>query len=138
MNMQDAVASVFRNYATFSGRARRAEYWWFILFSIIVSTGLGILDAALFGYTVSTETGEGMASFDLQSVGVFAPIWSLATFLPSLAVAVRRLHDIGRSGWWLLLVLLPLIGAIILIVWFATRGTPATNAHGPDPIGAAA
>jgi uncharacterized membrane protein YhaH (DUF805 family) len=134
MNMQDAVASVFRNYATFSGRARRAEYWWFVLFSIIVSAILSVIDGALFGYSFTNETGPGSAAFAYSSPGVLPAIWSLATFLPALAVAVRRLHDTGRSGWWLLIFLVPLIGLILLLVWFAARGTPGTNAHGPDPI----
>lgn len=135
MGMQEAVRSVFSNYVTFSGRACRSEYWWFILFSVIVGILLSTLDGLLFGYTLTTETGEGMASFDLQTVGILAGIWSLVTFLPSLAVAVRRLHDTGRSAWWLLLFFLPLIGVIVLIVWFATRGTVGPNDHGPDPIG---
>ncbi len=136
MNMQDAVSSVFRNYATFPGRARRAEYWWFILFSIIVSAILGVIDGAVFGYSFTSATGEGSAAFAYASPGILPSIWSLATFLPSLAVAVRRLHDTGRSGWWLLLFLIPLIGFIVLLVWFASRGNPGTNAFGPDPIGA--
>jgi uncharacterized membrane protein YhaH (DUF805 family) len=135
MTVQDAVRSVFAKYATFEGRARRAEYWWFILFTIIVSAILGVIDGALFGYSVTTETGEGMAAFDVRSVGVLAPIWSLATLIPTLAVSARRLHDTGRSGWWLLIMLIPLIGAIVLIVWFASRGTPGTNQYGADPIG---
>ena len=136
MNMQAAVTSVFRNYATFSGRARRAEYWWFILFSLIVSAILSVLDGALFGYSFTSMTGDGSAAFEYASPGILGSIWSLATFIPGLAVAVRRLQDTGRSGWWLLIFLIPLVGLIVLLVWFASRGNPGTNAYGPDPIGA--
>jgi uncharacterized membrane protein YhaH (DUF805 family) len=136
MNMQDAVSSVFRNYATFSGRARRAEYWWFILFSIVVSAILSMIDGAVFGYSFTSATGEGSAAFAYSSPGILPSIWSLATLLPSLAVAARRLHDTGRSGWWLLIFLIPLVGVIVLLVWFASRGYPGTNAYGPDPVGA--
>ena len=136
MTMQDAVASVFRNYVTFSGRARRAEYWWFILFSFIVSVILSVIDGAVFGYSFTSSTGDGSAAFAYSSPGILSSIWSLATLLPSLAVAVRRLHDTGRSGWWLLIFLIPLVGLIVLLVWFASRGNPGTNAFGPDPIGA--
>jgi uncharacterized membrane protein YhaH (DUF805 family) len=136
MNMQAAVSSVFHNYATFSGRARRAEYWWFILFAFIVSVILSILDATLFGYSFTSTTGDGSAGFEYASPGILGSIWSLATFIPGLAVAVRRLHDTGRSGWWLLLFLIPLIGFIVLVVWFASRGNTGTNAFGPDPVGA--
>lgn len=135
MGMQEAVSSVFHNYATFSGRARRAEYWWWVLFTIIVGGLLSLLDGMLFGYTTTTATGPGSYAFDVQTLGVLAPLWSLASFIPGWAVAVRRLHDTGRSGWWLLLFLIPLVGAIILLVWFATRGEPRSNAYGPDPIG---
>lgn len=134
MGMQEAVRSVFQNYVTFSGRARRAEYWWFILFAVIVSAVLGALDSFIFGYSISSEAEAGTLSLDVQSVGVLAPLWSLATFLPSLAVAVRRLHDTGRSGWWLLILLVPLIGAIVLLVFLVTRGNPGTNVYGTDPI----
>lgn len=137
MGFTEAVRSVFNKYATFSGRARRAEYWWFLLFSLIVSAILGVIDGALFGYTFTSDASDGAVSFNLETVGILTGLWSLATFIPSLAVSVRRLHDTGRSGWWLLIGLVPLIGIILLIVWFATKGEPATNAHGPDPIGPA-
>ena len=121
MNMKDAVASVFRNYATFSGRACRSEYWWFFLFNLIASFILSALD------------GPGPGPMR-HGAGMLSSIWWLANVIPSLAVAVRRLHDTGRSGWWLLLGLIPLIGQIVLIVWFASRGTPGANPHGEDPL----
>ena len=119
MNMIEAVKAVFSNYATFSGRARRAEYWWFVLFNLIVSAVL----ALLFG------NGHGMGGG-----GMINSLWSLAVLLPSLAVGARRLHDIDRSGWWLLIGFIPLIGLIVLIVFFATRGTAGPNRFGTDPL----
>jgi len=119
MNMIEAVKAVFSKYATFEGRARRSEYWWFVLFNFIVSVVL----AMLFG-----GGGNGFGG------DIFSMIWTLATLLPSLAVGARRLHDTNRSGWWLLIALIPLIGMIVLIVFCASRGTPGPNRFGQDPL----
>jgi uncharacterized membrane protein YhaH (DUF805 family) len=121
MDIQTAVSTCFSKYATFSGRARRAEYWWFTLFLFIANAILGLLDGMSFGW------GHGMGQ-------PLSALFSLATFLPSLAVSVRRLHDTGRSGWWLLLVLIPLIGWLVLLWWFVTEGDAGANAYGPDPL----
>jgi len=118
MNMMEAVKACFSNYVTFSGRARRAEYWWFALFSTIVSIVLTLIDIAAFG----------------SEVGLLSSLWSLGVLLPSLAAAARRLHDTDRSSWWLLIGLIPLIGWIVLIVFMATRGTTGGNRFGPDPL----
>lgn len=112
---------VLKKYAVFSGRAQRAEYWYFILFNVIVSIVLTILDA-VFG-TLS-HSGTGLLS----------GIYTLVVIVPSLAVAARRLHDIGKSGWWQLIVLIPLVGAILLIVWFATD-SKEDNQYGVNPKG---
>lgn len=117
MNMIEAIKVCFSKYVTFSGRARRAEYWWFILFTWIVSLLLGAFDG--------TFSGE---------MGILSGLWSLATLLPTLAAGSRRLHDIDRTAWWLLIILVPLIGFIVLIVFFATPGTRGANRFGPDPI----
>ena len=122
MTFPDAIRTCFNKYITFSGRASRPEYWYFILFLFVGGIAAGLVDAIVFG--VEEDSGE------LLSI-----LFSLATFLPSLAVGVRRLHDIGRSGWWLLIGLVPLIGAIVLIVWFATKSQDGANDHGPDPHG---
>lgn len=119
MGFMDAVKSVFGNYAAFSGRARRSEYWYFVLFNFLVSFALGFI-GGLLGDNVST---------------VLSSIWSLVVLIPSLAVAWRRLHDIGKSGAYFLLILIPLIGAILLIVWFCQPGQPGDNQYGPDPKG---
>jgi uncharacterized membrane protein YhaH (DUF805 family) len=120
MSFSEAVNSVLRQYATFRGRARRAEYWWFVLFSMLVSLVAGIIDAVL-GTTM--QSGVGF-------VGLVA---SLALLLPSLAVAVRRLHDTDRSAWWLLIALVPVAGAVVLLVFMLLDGTPQSNRHGPSP-----
>jgi uncharacterized membrane protein YhaH (DUF805 family) len=130
MNMMEAVRTVFSKYATFTGRARRAEFWWFVLFYIIVNFILGLIDSVLFGTTTTTET-----SFSAETdTPILSGIFWLATIIPYIAVGVRRLHDTNRTGWWLLLGFIPLIGAIILIVWFATGGDRGRNRFGDDPI----
>jgi uncharacterized membrane protein YhaH (DUF805 family) len=106
-----------RQYADFTGRARRKEYWMFALFNTIISVVLAILDSAL----------------SLNSVLSPSLLYSLTVLLPSLAVGVRRLHDTGRSGWWMLIGIIPLIGGIVLIVFFATNGEEQPNAYGPNP-----
>lgn len=119
MSFKQAVSSVFRNYANFSGRARRSEYWYFVLFNLIVGVVLGIIDAIL---------GEN----SLLATAI-SGVYSLAVLLPSLAVCWRRLHDIGKSGAWWLLVFVPLVGALILVIWFAKDTQPGENQYGPDP-----
>jgi uncharacterized membrane protein YhaH (DUF805 family) len=136
MNLMQAVKSVYRNYVTVSGRAARSEYWWFFLFSIIASIVISVIEAGLgLGQGVVTSSnGTFSANY---SGGILSGIWALANFLPSLAVGVRRLHDTDRSGWWLLIVLVPLIGAIVLLVFFCSRGTSGPNRFGRDPLRAA-
>jgi uncharacterized membrane protein YhaH (DUF805 family) len=114
MSFQDAIRSVLSQYVGFSGRARRSEYWYFALFNFIVSIITRVIDGAAGVYPVITG------------------LVSLALLLPGIAVGIRRLHDTGRSGWWLLLALIPIIGAIILIVWFCGDSQP-DNEYGPNP-----
>jgi uncharacterized membrane protein YhaH (DUF805 family) len=125
-NMKLAVQRVLSNYATFSGRASRPEFWWWILAVFLLQLITQIIDGMLFGAT--TPDGEGGQPLSL--------IASLALFLPGLAVAARRLHDIGKSAWWLLLALIPIVGFLILI-WFYTRPSDGPNDFGaPDPLAA--
>ncbi|MBS1304010.1 DUF805 domain-containing protein [Loktanella sp. SALINAS62] len=102
--MKDALVEFFRRYFDFQGRSNRGEFWWLILDSIIIGVVLGVVDALLFG-----DVGA--------NYGVLGNIWSLATLIPSIALSVRRLHDIDKSGWWLLLALVPVIGWLVLIYW---------------------
>ena len=106
---------VTEHYFDFTGRARRAEYWWFTLVYIIIAIVLGVIQTIL-------HLGN-----------LLSGLFSLALLLPSLGVAVRRLHDIGRSGWWFLLVFIPIVGWIVLIYWYVQPGNAGTNAFGADP-----
>jgi uncharacterized membrane protein YhaH (DUF805 family) len=123
MSFTAAVRSTLSQYVGFGGRARRSEYWWFFLFLVLVGIVTSILDIAL-----GTDF-EGSGASD----GLLNLIASLALCLPSLAVAVRRLHDTDRSGWWILIGLIPLVGAIVLLVFFVQDGTPGPNRFGPSP-----
>jgi uncharacterized membrane protein YhaH (DUF805 family) len=118
MNFTQAIASGFQNYVNFTGRAARSEYWFWTLFTIIVSIAASLIDLALFA---------GAAVSPLNSLA------SLAMLLPSLAVSARRFHDMDRTGWWLLL-LLTGIGVIIILIWFCFKGTTGSNRFGPDPL----
>ena len=105
---------VLKKYVVFEGRARRKEYWYFALISFIISLILSLIDWAI-------------------GINVLATIYGLAVLLPSIAVGVRRLHDTGRTGWWLFIGLIPLVGAIILLVFFFTDSQPGENKYGPSP-----
>ena len=120
MNFVDAVKSGFQNYVTFSGRAARSQYWYWALFCILVGICSVVIDAALFPQSY------------MRPVNAIA---ELVLFLPTLAVSIRRLHDLDRSGWWFLLIFVPLIGGIWILVWFCMRGTVGPNRFGPDPLG---
>ena len=113
-----------RKYATFEGRARRQEYWWFWLFTVIVIAVLGMVDAMVIGTDRYVEYGAGP----------FTGLAALAFIIPSIAVGIRRLHDRDKSGWFLLLGLIPIIGSIILLVWYVQRGTVGVNRFGLDPV----
>jgi len=121
MSFMDSIKNVLiNNYAGFSGRASRSEYWWFSLFSFLAGFTTGLIDAVLFGWEMTDPT---YLSWLLQ----------LAFILPGLAVSVRRLHDLGKSGWNLLFVFIPLVGFILLLVWCCTDGEGVPNAYGPVP-----
>ena len=125
MKMMDAVKHVFSNYATFSGRARRSEYWYFVLFSMIVSAVLSRI-----GKQVPMEVA-GQVVMVTQSK--LQSIYSLVVFIPTLAVVVRRLHDVGKSGWNYFWLFLPIIGWIMMLVWLCREGEHGPNRFGPDP-----
>lgn len=112
----DAVKMVFQKYADFSGRSRRSEFWWFYLFGLIVGVAINIISL------VSGTLGY-----------ILAGLYWVATIVPNLAVSVRRLHDIGKSGWNLLWMFLPIVGAILLIVWWVKDSDPRPNEYGPSP-----
>ena len=120
MGFFEAISSCFKNFATFSGRARRAEYWWWTLFASLVALAPQIVNV-------------GIIRMD-GSVNWFSLIALLIILFPGVAVSVRRLHDTGRSGWWLLINLVPLIGYFIFLYWMIKRGDQGSNQFGPDPI----
>ena len=107
---------VLRNYAEFEGRARRMEYWMFVLVNMGILFILGLLE-----YLVGLPK-------------VLISLYSLAMLIPSIAVSVRRLHDTDRSGWWILIGFIPLIGTLVLLIFYCIGGDPDDNDFGPDPI----
>ena len=112
-----------KKYADFSGRASRSEYWWFYLLIIIAYVVAMIVDSVI-------GTDQALGPY-----GIVMAMLMLALLIPSLAAGVRRLHDTERSGWWLLIVLIPLIGVIVLLVFFVSGGTAGANKYGEDPHG---
>ena len=119
--MMNWVKTVFRKYATFQGRAQRAEYWYFVLFYVIVYMVLGFLDGSL------------SRPADEPSWGLLSGVFALATLVPSIAVSVRRLHDTNRSGWWMLVMFVPLIGQLVMLIFMVLDGTPGDNRFGSNP-----
>ena len=115
MSFTEAIGSVFSKYVDFDGRAHRSEYWYFVLFSLLINLPLEYL------------------SRSSRIAAWLAVLFSLATFLPGLAVEIRRLHDIEKSGWNIFLILIPLVGAIILFVFLCREGDRGDNMYGPDP-----
>lgn len=111
---------VLKKYAVFNGRARRKEYWMFTLINVLISFVLGFIEGAM-GLT------------DKRGWGPLGALYTLAVLIPGIAVSVRRLHDTGRSGWWLLIALIPCIGAIVLLIFMVQDSDPGENQYGPNP-----
>ena len=114
MSFTEAIQDGFAHYTNFQGRASRAAYWWWFLFAIIVAVVANIVDSAIEAPIFTTITGLGL-------------------LLPGLSVAIRRLHDTNRSGWWILIGLIPLIGFIVLLVFYIQQGDAGPNEYGPEP-----
>ena len=127
--MQWYLKVVRDNYTNFSGRARRKEYWMFVLFNTI-ATILAMVADVLLG--LDFKVGSGYYAVSLGYGWIYL-IYMLAVFLPSLAVVVRRLHDVGKSGWFMLITIIPLVGAIWFLVLMCTDGDKEDNAYGPSP-----
>lgn len=117
MGFGDAIRSVLSKYATFTGRALRSEYWWWTLFVVLLQIATSVVDAVIFG-------------IEENSIQLLTLLVSLALFLPGLAVTVRRLHDTGHSGWWVLIAFVPIIGWIVLLVWMVNKGDEGANQYG--------
>ena len=111
-----------RKYAVFTGRARRKEYWFFLLFTVLVTFLLAFIDQML-------------GLFDPENgVGLLSGIYSIGVVIPSIAVGIRRLHDTGRSGWWLLIGLIPIIGGLVILFFTILESEPGDNEYGPNPL----
>lgn len=121
MSFGEAVKTCFSKYATFKGRARRSEYWWFSLFMVILIFVAVIVDDSMEG--IDKETGLGFCS----------GILCLVLFLPSLAVCIRRLHDTGHSGWWYLISFIPFLGSFVLLYFSLLDSSPEENRFGESP-----
>ncbi|MDR2095937.1 MAG: DUF805 domain-containing protein [Treponema sp.] len=115
MELIEWYKAVLSNYATFEGRARRKEYWFFTLANFIIASILGIIGTQIVFFSV------------------ISGIYGIAVLVPGLAVCVRRLHDINKSGVYILFALIPLVGAILLLIWLAKEGDPGDNQYGPSP-----
>lgn len=117
--------AVLRKYTVFDGRASRTEYWMYTLVNVLVIIALAIVDRML-GLTLA------------HGFGLLGSIYGLAVLLPGIGVCIRRLHDSGRSGWWVLIALVPLVGGIVLLVFMVLDSQPGDNDYGPNPKGQAA
>ena len=117
MDFQTSVKTCFKKYADFSGRALRSEFWFFCLFSLLAGIITTIVDIMILGYSI-------------ESYGPLNLIFSVAIFIPSIAVTARRLHDVNRSGWWQLIEL-TIIGILLILVWNVTEGEKKKNKYGP-------
>jgi uncharacterized membrane protein YhaH (DUF805 family) len=111
---------VLKKYAVFDGRARRKEYWMFFLINLLISVVLIAIDNLI-------------GTFSQTGFGLLQGLYSLAVLIPSIAVTVRRLHDIGRTGWWILIGLIPVIGGIVLLIFMVLDSQPGVNQYGPNP-----
>jgi uncharacterized membrane protein YhaH (DUF805 family) len=116
----EAIKSGFDHYVNFRGRASRPAYWWWFLFAILVAIAASLIDLAA------------------GSFGVVTAVADLALLLPGLSVAIRRLHDTDHSGWWILIGLIPLVGFIVLLIFYLREGDAADNQYGPAPVAAVA
>jgi uncharacterized membrane protein YhaH (DUF805 family) len=124
-----------KRFADFAGRSRRKEYWLWVLFVVVVLTVLTWLDIklGLGGSATTTSSGSGVGfNVNLGPLGI---VFGLATLVPSIAVGVRRLHDLGKSGWWMLLAIIPFIGWFYQLIVFTQPGVPGPNRYGSDPKG---
>ena len=116
MTFSEAVKSGFDHYTKFDGRAGRPAYWWWFLFGILVGIGATIIDAII------------------GSFGVVSGLAGLALLLPGFSVSIRRLHDTDHSGWWVLIGLIPIVGFIVLLIFYVRESDPDENKYGPPPV----
>lgn len=126
MGFAEAVkTAIFQRYADFQGRSRRSEYWYFLLFNFLLSFG----GQLLVGIAAAMVPALG------GIIGILLLIVSLGLLIPGIAITIRRLHDLDKSGWWILIFLIPLVNLIMMLVWFTQKGSEGDNQFGPDPTG---
>ena len=126
MSFGEAVKSFWSNYSTFKGRSRRAEYWWIQLFLVLTNLAVAAIDLALMDGDVDRFIANGGG-------GIVGLVWILVTIVPALAVLVRRLHDTGKSGWWVLIGFVPFVGTIVLFVFSVLDSDAGDNKYGASP-----
>ena len=126
MGFGEAVKSFWSNYATLKGRSRRSEYWWIQLFLVLTNLAVAAIDLALMNGDVDRFIANGGG-------GIVGLVWILVTIVPALAVLVRRLHDTGKSGWWVLIGFVPFVGTIVLFVFSVLDSDAGDNKYGASP-----
>ena len=126
MGFGEAIKSFWSNYATFKGRSRRSEYWWIQLFLVLTNLAVAAIDLALMDGDVDRFIANGGG-------GIVGLVWILVTIVPALAVLVRRLHDTGKSGWWVLIGFVPFVGTIVVFVFSVLDSDAGDNKYGASP-----
>jgi len=126
MGFGEAIKSFWSNYSTFKGRSRRSEYWWIQLFLVLTNLAVAAIDLALMNGDIDRFIANGGG-------GIVGLVWILVTIVPALAVLVRRLHDTGKSGWWVLIGLVPFVGTIVLFVFSVLDSDTGENKYGLSP-----
>jgi len=127
MTFTQTIPAVLSKYATFTGRAARPEFWWWALFVLLMNVATALIDLFLIAPAL------GIEAFTEDTPQPLSALVSLGLLLPGLAVGARRLHDINRSGWWMLIILIPFIGALVLLWWCVKKGDEGENEFGPPP-----
>lgn len=127
------ISNCFKKYATFSGRARRSEFWYFALFNMFIYLLVDFVVYILRETSISQNIPVNSMNLIIATIWMFWSLYYLIALIPNIAVSVRRLHDIGRSGWNIFLALIPFIGSIWLLVYFCIEGDKGDNEYGPDP-----
>ncbi|MCE5360789.1 MAG: DUF805 domain-containing protein [Acidithiobacillus sp.] len=131
MRMIDAFTNaVFRNYAQFNGRTHRAEFWWYVLATVIISFILAFIGGFLVGFSATLSHGDMGSTWNYIFYAPFV-LFMIALIIPNLAIEVRRLHDINLSGWWILLTLVPYIGSIVILILMLLPSKPEGERFGP-------
>lgn len=121
--MLQAYKDYWKGYVDFKGKTGRKNYWLVVLMSLIVTFVIGVIVSLIFGSDMMVQTSSYTNTFNMASTsGIIMFCWALVNVLPDIAIDIRRLHDIGKSGWWLLISLVPFVGSIILLVFFLTKG----------------